>query len=77
MDEAAGEPIGGYFCPHDTNPITVTRCSAQEAYYDDARNRSNLHLITGQQVTRLIVDGTNGTAKVTGVEVSTLTARET
>lgn len=69
-DQAAGEPIGGYFCPHNIDPATVTRSSAREAYYNGVANRTNLHLITGEQVTRLIVDATNGTAHVTGVEVS-------
>ncbi|KAF3763306.1 putative oxidoreductase [Cryphonectria parasitica EP155] len=67
-DQASGEPIGGYFCPHDIDPVTITRSSAEEAEYDGVKNRTNLHLITGQQVTRLLIDSSNGTAKVTGVE---------
>lgn len=70
VDQAAGSPIGGYFCPHNIDPAKTTRSSAREAYYNPAQNRTNLNLITGQQVTRLIVESTNGTAVVTGVEVS-------
>lgn len=70
VDQAAGQPIGGYFCPHNINSTHVTRSSAREAYYTPAESRTNLQLITGQQVTRLITTatGTNGTATVTGVE---------
>lgn len=70
-DQAAGQPIGGYFCPHNINSTLVTRSSAREAYYTPAAGRSNLHLITSQQVTRLLTTGggsDNGTATVTGVE---------
>lgn len=69
-DQAAGQPIGGYFCPHNINSTTVTRSSAREAYYTPFEARTNLHLITGQQVTRLISTGggSNGTATITGVE---------
>lgn len=69
-DQAAGSPIGGYFCPHNIDPTTVTRSSAREAYYNPIQNRTNLNIITGQSVTKLIVENTNGTAVVTGVEVS-------
>ncbi|KAJ4421949.1 hypothetical protein N0V82_003446 [Gnomoniopsis sp. IMI 355080] len=68
VDQAAGSPIGGYFCPHNIDPETVTRSSAREAYYNPVQNRTNLNLITGQQVTKLVIDNSNGTAKVTGVE---------
>lgn len=68
-DQADGNAVGGYYNPHNIDPDTVTRCSAEEAQYDTAKNRSNFQLITGQQVTRLIMDASNGTARVTGVEV--------
>ncbi|KAJ4387450.1 hypothetical protein N0V93_008042 [Gnomoniopsis smithogilvyi] len=68
VDQAAGSPIGGYFCPHNIDPETVTRSSAREAYLTPVQNRTNLNIITGQQVTKLVIENTNGTAKVTGVE---------
>ncbi|KAH6645999.1 hypothetical protein BKA67DRAFT_540992 [Truncatella angustata] len=67
-DQANGNAIGGYYCPHNQNPETATRSSAREAYYDTVAGRSNLHLITGQQVTRIIIDTTQDTLVVTGVE---------
>lgn len=74
-DQASGEPIGGYFCPHNIDITNVTRSSAREAYYNTAEARTNLHLVTSQQVTKLIT-GSNSTGygassvTVTGVEVS-------
>lgn len=66
-DQGGGTPIGGYFCPHNINPSNSTRSSAREAYYNVVESRSNLHLIPGQQVTKLITS-TNGTVSVTAVE---------
>jgi hydroxyethylthiazole kinase-like sugar kinase family protein len=51
------------------DPVNVTRSSAKEAYYDTAAARQNFHMITGNQVTRIITETANGTVKVTGVEV--------
>ena len=68
-DQASGNAFGGYFCPHNMNPVTVTRSSAKEAYYDTAVTRPNFHLIAENQVTRIITETSNGTVKVTGIEV--------
>lgn len=68
-DQASGDAYGGYFCPHNMDPVNVTRSSAKEAYYDTASARPNFHIITGNQVTRLLSEKKNGTVKVTGVEV--------
>jgi hypothetical protein len=68
-DGANGDSIGGYFCTHNQDPISATRCSAQEAYYDTVSSRTNLFLLPGHQVTRLIMDTQPGKVKVTGVEV--------
>lgn len=76
VDQAAGSPIGGFFCPHNINPDGVIRSSAEEAYYDGVKDRTNLHILTGQQVTKLVFDGavSNGTATVTGIEVRIIQA---
>ncbi|KKY33520.1 putative gmc oxidoreductase [Diaporthe ampelina] len=72
-DQASGLPIGGYFCPHNIDITNVTRSSAREAYYNSAEARTNLHIVTSQQVTKLIT-GNNSTGygassvTVTGVE---------
>lgn len=69
-DQANGSPIGGYFCPHNQDPKTNTRSSAREAYYDNFTGRQNLHLLTGQQVTKVLTTGLDDAVKATGVEVS-------
>lgn len=68
-DQANGNAIGGFYTPHNQDPETATRSSAREAYYDTVATRSNLHLITGQQVTRILSNGTGDSVCVTGVEV--------
>lgn len=72
-DQANGNAIGGYFCPHNQDPESETRSSAREAYYNNFTNRQNLHLITGQQVTRIVTQKTSSAVKVTGVEVRAAT----
>ncbi|ETS77726.1 hypothetical protein PFICI_09788 [Pestalotiopsis fici W106-1] len=67
-DQANGNAIGGFYIPHNQDPSTATRSSAREAYYDTVETRGNLHLITGQQVTRILSDVTGDTVSVTGVE---------
>ncbi|KAG4411102.1 hypothetical protein IFR04_015759 [Cadophora malorum] len=67
LDQANGGAIGGYWCPHNQDPVTVTRSSAQEAYWDTASTRPNLHLITGTRVTKLLTQGTEDVS-ITGVE---------
>ncbi|KAH7081003.1 hypothetical protein FB567DRAFT_631146 [Paraphoma chrysanthemicola] len=70
-DQATGNAFGGYYCPHNQDPVNVTRSSADEAYYESAKQRSNYHLLSGNQVTRILTDSSNGTVKVTGVEYAT------
>ena len=72
-DQATGNAFGGYFCPHNLDPETVTRSSAEEAYYASAETRSNYHLLTGNVVSRILTERCNDTetVKVTGVEFST------
>tara|TARA_R110002003_G_scaffold107_10_gene9038 strand:+ start:4807 stop:5490 length:684 start_codon:yes stop_codon:yes gene_type:complete len=67
-DQATGNAFGGYFCPHNQDPVNVTRSSAKEAYYGTAARRTNFHLLSGYQVTRILTESSNGTAKVIGVE---------
>ncbi|KAG8162402.1 hypothetical protein KVR01_008167 [Diaporthe batatas] len=75
-DQASGQPIGGYFCPHNIDLTKVTRSSAREAYYNTAETRTNLHIVTSQHVTKLITGAANTTGgygaptgvTVTGVE---------
>lgn len=55
----------------------MTRSSAEEAYYASAAKRSNYHLISGHQVSRIVTDSSDGTVKVTGVEFATSADAET
>lgn len=66
-DQATGNAIGGYFCPHNQDSA-ATRSSAREAYYASAAPRRNFHLIPGHQASRIVIDKSSGSAKVTGVE---------
>jgi choline dehydrogenase-like flavoprotein len=78
-DQATGNAFGGYFCPHNLDPVNMTRSSADEAYYETAAQRSNFHLITGQQATRILTENQNGKVKVVGIEFasSSNSTRET
>jgi choline dehydrogenase-like flavoprotein len=69
-DQASGDAIGGYFCPHNQDPTTQTRSSAREAYYETAKGRPNFEILTGYQVTRIITKKTAALTRATGVEVS-------
>ncbi|KAH6686310.1 hypothetical protein F5X68DRAFT_240578 [Plectosphaerella plurivora] len=70
-DQANGSPIGGYFCPHNLDPKTLTRSSAEEAYYNTAVSRTNFHLIANNRVTRLRTRNVRGAVTVTNVEFTT------
>lgn len=67
-DQATGKALGGYFCPHNQDPKTVTRSSAEEAYYTSAEKRSNFHLLPGHLVSQIVTEKINGKPKVTGVK---------
>ncbi|KAM0350516.1 hypothetical protein ACHAPU_002997 [Fusarium lateritium] len=67
VDQANGNAIGGYFCPHNLNPKTVARSSAQD-YYSAVSQRKNLRLLTGHQVTRVVTKKNGSSVKATGVE---------
>ncbi|KAL4923152.1 GMC family oxidoreductase [Aspergillus undulatus] len=69
-DAASGDAVGGYWCPHSQDPVTVTRSDARRAYWDPASHRPGLHLVTGQRVTRLITEKTAQGPRITGVEVA-------
>ena len=72
-DQANGNAIGGYFCPHNQDPTNLTRSSAREAYYNNFADRHNLHLIPEHQVTKLLTSSSSGSATVIGVEVRSST----
>lgn len=68
-DGTGGNAIGAYFINHNQNHYNFTRCASREAYYNNFSGRQNLHLITGQQVTRLVTAASKHDIRVSGVEV--------
>ncbi|KAL9562449.1 hypothetical protein ACKAV7_013532 [Fusarium commune] len=67
FDQANGGAIGGYFCPHNLNPKTLVRSSAQD-YYSAVSQRKNLQLLPGNQVTRILTSKNGSSVRATGVE---------
>ena len=60
FDSNEGLIAGASFVPTDLDPNNQTRADARRSYYDPYATRENLHVITGQQVTRIIIDGVAG-----------------
>ncbi|MCJ1319017.1 hypothetical protein MMC15_004349 [Xylographa vitiligo] len=57
FDQAEGSTAGAAFVPTDLDPNNQTRSDARVTYYDPYSTRENLHIITGQHVTQLIIEG--------------------
>ena len=55
-----GNASGAAFSPTDIDPVNQTRSDARRTYYDPIVNRPNFHVITGQFVTRVLVQGLDG-----------------
>lgn len=70
FDSLNGDANGVLWNPQSLDPDTKTRSNSRTAYWNSANNRTNLHLLTGNQVTRLITKSKNGAISITGVEVS-------
>ncbi|KAF3029630.1 hypothetical protein E8E12_000135 [Didymella heteroderae] len=56
-EHAAGEAVGMLWIPTSLDPKTQTRSDARRTYYDSAKNRANLKLITGVSATEILFDG--------------------
>ncbi|PQE08280.1 gmc oxidoreductase protein [Rutstroemia sp. NJR-2017a BVV2] len=67
-DSLNGDANGALWNPISLDPTTKTRSNSRTAYWDSASNRSNLHLLTGQQVTKLITKSSYGGVSISGVE---------
>ncbi|KAF5018479.1 hypothetical protein F66182_9533 [Fusarium sp. NRRL 66182] len=66
-----GTAAGATFVPSSMHPDKQTRSDAREAHFNTAVHRYNLHIITGQTATRLLMDSSevsNARRRVTGVE---------
>lgn len=57
FDPNDGTSAGPAFVPTDIDPNNQTRSDARRTYYDPYANRENLHVITGQHVTRILIEG--------------------
>ena len=81
LDPADGISGRACFIPTDLHPENQTRSDARRAYYDPYLSRPNLYVVTGQHVTRVLLDGAAGGGitlrtgdglKAIGVEVRNL-----
>ncbi|KAA8573539.1 hypothetical protein EYC84_005123 [Monilinia fructicola] len=68
FDSLNGDANGALWNPQSLDPDTKTRSNSRTGYWNSASNRTNLHLLTGHQVTRLITKSNGGGVSVTGVE---------
>ena len=59
-DPNDGTSAGAALVPTDLDPKNQTRSDARRTYYDPYAHRPNMHVITGQHVTRLLIEGVNG-----------------
>lgn len=64
FDPNNGASAGATFIPTALHPVNQTRSDARRAYYDPYASRPNFHVITGQQVTRIMIQGISGTTSV-------------
>ncbi|WAO92729.1 Hypothetical protein NCS54_01024900 [Fusarium falciforme] len=70
-DPNNGTAAGAMLLPSSMHPTNQTRSDSREAHFNSANHRSNLHVATGQTVTRLILEPFNrftGSRRVAGVE---------
>ncbi|KAI5779604.1 hypothetical protein EDC01DRAFT_633896 [Geopyxis carbonaria] len=66
-DQAASS-VGAFWSPNNIDPRNQTRSFARTAYYDTAKTRANLHVLTSRKVTKLATNtGGKAGVKVTGV----------
>lgn len=64
FDPNDGSSAGAAFIPTDLDPNNQTRSDARRTYFDPYVARPNLHVITGQHVTRVLIDGVSSNYEV-------------
>ncbi|RHZ53908.1 GMC family oxidoreductase [Aspergillus thermomutatus] len=68
-DPFSGKTLGGYTNAATIDPVSKTRSYAGSAYYEPARERSNLTVITGALVEKVLLDSGSGDGvTATGVQ---------
>ncbi|KAL9120381.1 MAG: hypothetical protein Q9187_003059, partial [Circinaria calcarea] len=60
FDPNDGLTAGAALVPTDIDPINQTRADARRSYFDPYATRKNFHVITGQQVTQILIEGNTG-----------------
>lgn len=60
FDPNDGTSAGPALVPTDLDPNNQTRSDARRAYFDPVVHRENFHVITGQHVTRVLIEGVGG-----------------
>ncbi|KUI57348.1 Oxygen-dependent choline dehydrogenase [Cytospora mali] len=68
-DPFSGEFVGGYINAMSIDPEPRTRSDAATAYYEPAKARSNLHVVTGTVAEKIIFDTSGKVPKAVGVQV--------
>jgi choline dehydrogenase len=70
FDPAEGIKAGSNFLATSIHPTNQSRSDARRGYYDPYISRTNFHVATSQQVTRVLsAVGENSIFNATGVEV--------
>lgn len=57
FDPNDGSSAGAALVPTDLDPNNQTRSDARRTYFDPYVSRPNFHVITGQHVTRVLIEG--------------------
>lgn len=61
-----GVAVGASIIPAAESAWNQSRFDARTAQYDPVKSRSNLHLLTGHTVTRILYNEVTGTTETTG-----------
>ncbi|KAH8148810.1 uncharacterized protein LAJ45_07153 [Morchella importuna] len=61
-DGTNGNALGAFYFSNSVDPVTRTRSYARTAHYEPVKGRPNLHLLTGQTVTKLVIEGKKASA---------------
>ncbi|KAI2617503.1 GMC oxidoreductase [Hypoxylon sp. NC1633] len=67
-DPFVGPTIGSFSCLASIHPETRERSYSASAYYNPVKGRKNLHVLTNAEVVKMLLDQTDGSVTVTGVQ---------
>ncbi|KAK4174300.1 hypothetical protein QBC36DRAFT_218783 [Triangularia setosa] len=68
-DPFSGKFSGGYINALSVDPVSRTRSDAATAYFEPAKSRPNLHVVTGALAEKIIFDTTGAVPKAVGVQI--------